>query len=88
MLEQEKSVIYTYNCGDGFYHEIKVYDNGLVECYIYHGKICLPMFMFAYHLSRSRPLQKVIGQVEKDSNKYKDFYRSYIKNSRIHYIKF
>lgn len=88
MLEQEKSVIYTYNCGDGFYIEVKVFDIGLVECYIYHGKICLNMFMYAYHLSKSRPLRKVIEQVEKDCNRYKPLYRSYIKDTRLHYIDF
>ena len=88
MLIQEKSTIYTFNCGDGYYIEIKVYDNGLVECYIYHGKVCLPMFMYAYHLSKSRPLTKVIDQVEKDYNNYKEVYQSYIKNSRLNYIHF
>lgn len=88
MLEQEKSVIYTYNCGDGYYIEVKVFDIGLVECYIYHGKICLPMFMYAYHLTRSRPLIKVMDQIEKDYHKYKEYYKSYIKNTRLHYIDF
>ena len=88
MFTQEKSTIYTYNGGDGFYYEIKVYDIGLVECYIYHGKICLPMFMYAYHLTRYRSLNKVIEQVQKDAEVYKDHYRYYIKNTRLHYIDF
>lgn len=88
MLEQEKSVIYTYNCGDGYYIGVKVYDIGLVECYIYHGKICLPMFMYAYHLTKNRTLRKVIEQIEKDYNKYKEHYRHYIKNTRLHQIDF
>lgn len=88
MFNQEKSTIYTYTTGDGYYFLIKVYDIGLVECYIYHGKVELPMFMFCYHLTRHRSLNNIIEQVKRDSNEYKNYYKSYIKNTRLHYIDF
>ena len=74
--------------GEGYYYLIKVYDNGIVECYIYHDKTELPMFMYCYKLSKSRPLSSIIKQVEKDSEKYKEEYKTFIKISRIHNIKF
>ena len=88
MFTQEKSTIYTYTTGDGYYFPIKVYDNGLAECFIYHGNVMLPMFMYCYNLSKSRPLNSIIKQVETDSSKYKERYNTFIKISRIHNIKF
>lgn len=88
MFEQEKSTIYTYTTGDGYYFLIKVHDNGIVECFIYHGNIMLPMFMYCYILSKSRSLNSVIKQLENDSGKYKELYKTFIRISRIHTINF
>lgn len=88
MLKQEKSTIYTFSTNDGFYHQIKVFDNGLVECYIYHDNIYYPFFMYCYHLSKNRTLKTIIKQVEKDSDKYKDIYRTYIKSSKALHLPF
>ena len=88
MFTQEKSTIYTYTTGDGYYFLIKVYDNGIVECFIYHGKVLLPLFMYCYKLSKSRSLNSVIKQVENDAGKYKELYKTFIEISRIHNITF
>ena len=88
MLVQDKSTTYTYTTGDGFYYDIKVYDNGLVECYITHEKIYLLMFMYCYHLKRDRSLNNIIQQVGKDALKYQEYYKSFVKNSRLHYMTF
>lgn len=88
MFTQEKSTIYTYTTGDGYYFLIKVHDNGIVECFIYHGNVMLPMFMYCYILSKSRTLNSVIKQVENDSGKYKAEYKTFVEISRINHIKF
>ena len=88
MFTQEKSTIYTYTTGDGYYFPIKVYDNGIVECFIYHGKVMLLMFMYCYKLTKSRSLNSIIKQVERDAGKYKEQYKTFVEISRLHHIKF
>ena len=88
MFTQEKSTIYTYTTVDGYYYLIKVYDTGIVECFIYHGKVLYPMFMYCYKLSKSRSLNSIIKQVERDAGKYKEQYKTFIGISRIHNIEF
>lgn len=88
MLELEKSTVYTYNAGDGYYITIKVYDHGLTDVYIYHNKLLLPMYIYSQFLSKRTSINSIVTDIEKRLVKYKSEYHTYIEISRLHHIKF
>ena len=88
MLTQDKCTIYRYSAGGGYYYILEVQDCGFVDVYIFHGKVLLPMFCFGIHLTSHTNINKILTTIESKDTQYKEMYKGYIKESRVHYIKF
>lgn len=87
MLTQDKCTIYRYSAGNGYYYLLEVQDCGFVEVYIYHRKAMLLMFCIGIHLTKHTSLNKILSNIDLNDFQYKEMYKGFIKDSRVHYIK-